>query len=186
MAKSPDEMLESMVRNLEAKTGRSLAAWIDLARSRGKARHGEIVQWLKAEQGLGHGYANLVASKAAGPEGSGAATDLVAAQYAGKKAALRPIYDTLSAAMASFGEDVEIAPKKAYVSFRAARQFALVQPSTPSRVDVGIQLPGVPAGQRLEPSGSFNSMVSHRVRVESAADVDDELLGWLRQAYERA
>jgi len=28
-------------------------------------------------------------------------------------------------------------------------------------------------------------MVSHRVRVGSAAEVDDRLLGWLRQAYER-
>jgi hypothetical protein len=29
-------------------------------------------------------------------------------------------------------------------------------------------------------------MVSHRVRVASAADVDRELIAWLRAAYEKA
>ena len=187
MAKSPEEMLESMARNLEEKTGLSLGGWVDLARSRGATRHGEIVTWLKAEHGLGHGYANLVASKTLEPgAGTGAAEDLVAAQYAGKKESLRPIYDALTAAVASFGTDVQIAPKKTCVSFRRSKQFALVQPSTATRVDVGIQLPGVEATERLETSGSFNSMVSHRVRLGAPADVDDELLSWLQRAYERA
>jgi hypothetical protein len=38
----------------------------------------------------------------------------------------------------------------------------------------------------LEPSGSFNSMVSHRVRLDSGKGVDKELIGWLKQAYEQA
>jgi hypothetical protein len=186
MAKSPDEMLESMIRNLEEKTGRSLDAWVALARAQGLGRHGEIVKRLKGEHGLGHGYANLVAAKTLEAPGGAGGEDLVAAQYAGAKAALRPIYDTLAAAVASFGGDVEIAPKKTCVSFRRSKQFALVQPSTATRVDVGIQLKGVEPEGRLEASGSFNAMVSHRVRVGSAAEVDDRLLGWLRQAYERA
>ncbi len=79
---------------------------------------------------------------------------------------------------------MELAPKKAYVSLRRAKQFAIIQPSTKTRVDVGINLmEAAPAG-RLEASGSFNSMVSHRVRLAAVQDVDDELLGWLRAAYE--
>ncbi|MGH9380782.1 MAG: DUF4287 domain-containing protein [Thermoanaerobaculia bacterium] len=187
MAKSPADMLDSMIRNLEEKTGRSLAEWTAAVRQSGLDRHGLIVKWLKSEHGLGHGYANLVASKALEPAAEAATGDhLVEAQYAGAKAALRPIYDVLAAAAASFGSDVEIAPKKTYVSLRRSKQFALVQPSTTSRVDVGIQLPGRPAEGRLEVSGSFNAMVSHRVRVAAAAEVDDELLGWLRAAYDRA
>lgn len=134
---------------------------------------------------MGHGYANLVASTALTPAAT-AGEDLVSAQYAGRTAALRPIYDAIAAAVASLGPDVELAPKKTYVSLRRSKQFALVQPSTATRVDVGIQLPGVEPLGRLEPSGSFNAMVTHRVRVEAAAEVDDALLGWLRQAYERA
>jgi hypothetical protein len=60
----------------------------------------------------------------------------------------------------------------------------LIQPSTADRLDVGINLKGTPADGRLEASGSFNSMVSHRVRVRGASDVDAELVGWLRKAYE--
>ncbi len=185
MAKSPEEMLDSMIRNLEEKTGRSFADWIALARGSKRGKHGEIVGWLKSEHELGHGYANLVATRALEVPGGGD-SDLVAAQYAGAKSPLRPIYDTLAAAIAAFGADVEIAPKKANVSFRRSKQFALVQPSTATRVDVGIQLNGVKPAGRLEASGSFSAMVSHRVRLESAAQVDDQLLAWLRAAYERA
>ena len=40
--------------------------------------------------------------------------------------------------------------------------------------------------ERLEKSGSFNAMVSHRVRLASPTEVDAELIAWLKQAYERA
>jgi Domain of unknown function (DUF5655)/Domain of unknown function (DUF4287) len=190
MAKSPEEMLQSMIRNLEEKTGRSLQQWIPLVRKEKLAKHGEIVKWLKAEHGLGHGYANLVAQAALAEPGAaiggGSGDDLIDAQYSGAKAALRPIYDAIVDAVAGFGGDVEISPKKTYVSLRRSKQFALVQPSTATRVDVGLQLKGVPAGKRLEASGSFNAMVSHRVRLASAREVDRELVGWLKRAYEGA
>lgn len=88
--------------------------------------------------------------------------------------------------MRGFGSDVEFAPKKAYVSLRRSKQFALVQPSTKTRVDVGLKLRDAAPEGRLEASGSFNAMVSHRVRVESPAEVDAELIGWLRKAYDEA
>ena len=113
-----------------------------------------------------------------------AADDLITAQYSGEKAALRPIYDRVMDAVTGFGDDVEVAPKKGYVSLRRSKQFALVQPTTKTRIDVGIQLKGVAPVGRLEASGSFNAMVSHRVRVENAAEVDAQLIGWMRQAYD--
>jgi hypothetical protein len=88
--------------------------------------------------------------------------------------------------VSGFGKDVEFAPKKAYVSLRRSKQFGLIQPSTKTRVDVGINLKGRPAGERLEASGSFNAMVSHRVRVTAAKEVDAELIAWLREAYDQA
>ena len=137
---------------------------------------------------MGHGYANLVAHKLSEARSGGPADaeDLVAAQYVGPKAAFRPLYDKLITAIQKFGADVEISPKKTYVSLRRSKQFALIQPSTATRLDVGINLKGTPAKGRLEASGSFNAMVSHRVRVESALDLDAELIGWLKQAYQAA
>jgi hypothetical protein len=190
MAKSPEEMLQSMIRNLEEKTGRSLGQWVGLVRGQKLGKHGEIVKWLKGEHALGHGYANLVAQQALAAAGAGvgegSGDELVEAQYSGTKAALRPIYEAIVAAVQGFGSDVEISPKKTYVSLRRSKQFALVQPSTATRVDIGIQLKGEPAGKRLEASGSFNAMVSHRVRLASAREVDRELVGWLKRAYNGA
>lgn len=177
----------AMKRNLEEKTGISFTTWVAMARKRNFAKHGEIVAYLKSEHGLGHGYANSIALGArqavdAAPDSS----DLIAAQYAGAKAALRPVYDAVAAAVAKLGRDVEISAKKTCVSFRRNKQFALIQASTATRVDLGINLKGEPVNARLEASGSFSAMVSHRVRLTSPKDVDAAVQGWLKKAYETA
>lgn len=188
MSSAMDDALASMIANLQTKTGKSLEQWVALATKAKLAKHGEIVKWLKSEHELGHGYANLVAARTLEAAAGGAAEgdDLVAAQYSGAKAALRPWYDELVKKLQAFGGDVEFAPKKGYVSVRRSKQFALIQPSTAERLDVGIQLKGVAPAGRLEASGSFNAMVSHRVRVMAAGQLDAELIGWLREAYSRA
>ena len=187
MPKSPEEMAAAMVANMKEKTGKTLAQWLKLAKASGESKHGAIVKHLKSEHGVTHGYANMIAHEFLGSaSGAKPADDLVSAQYSGKKADLKPIYDKLEKAIAKFGKDVELSPKKAYVSLRRSKQFGLIQPSTATRVDVGINLKGDPPTDRLEASGSFNSMVTHRVRISSAKDVDKELIGWLREAYDRA
>lgn len=185
MANSPEEMAAKMIENMREKTGKTLPTWLKLVKASKLKKHGEIVKLLKSEHGISHGFANLIAHKALESDADSASgdEDLVAAQYAGAKAELRPIYDALIAAVRKFGSDVEIAPKKSYVSLRRSKQFGLIQPSTKTRVDVGLCLKGVECTERLEASGSFNAMVSHRARIASASDVDNELIGWLKQAY---
>lgn len=179
----------AMIANFKEKTGKTLDDWLKLVAKSGAKKHGEIVAALKKDHGMTHGFANLVAMKHlksdAGSLAEGGA-DLVAEQYSGEKAALRPLYDAIMKAVMKFGADVEPAPKKAYVSLRRNKQFAILQPSTKSRLDVGINLKGAGAKGRLEASGSFNAMVSHRVRIERAADIDKELIGWLKAAYDAA
>ena len=182
---TPDEMTQTMIDNLKEKTGKTLPQWLKVVAASKLSKHGEIVKMLKTDHGMGHGYAGLVAHKALQSDaGSADSADLVAAQYAGDKASLKPVYDAVMKAVGKFGKDIEVSPKKAYVSLRRKKQFGIVQPSTKTRVDVGINLKGVKPTKRLEASGSFNSMVSHRVRLESAKDVDAELIGWLKQAYD--
>ena len=177
----------TMIANLKDKTGRTLDEWLALIGPADGRKHGEIMKLLKGEHGVSHGFANLITlhAREAMPA-AGGEDDLVAAQYAGPKAGLKPIYDKLAALIDGFGADVELAPKKAYVSLRRAKQFGLIQPSTKTRLDVGINLKGREPEARLEASGSFNAMVSHRVRLGSAEEVDAELEAWLRAAYEAA
>lgn len=184
MAKSPEEMAAAMEANMKEKTGKTLRQWFTIAKRSGETRHGAVVKHLKGEHGLTHGYANLVAHRFLAPAEDGG--DPIETLYQGPKAALRPIHDAIIKAVKGFGADVELAPKKTYVSLLRSKQFALVQPSTRTRVDLGLKLPGEAPGDRLEASGSFNSMVTHRVRLSGPEDVDAEVIGWLRAAYERA
>jgi hypothetical protein len=187
MAKSPEEGMASLIRNLEASTGKSLDAWIAIARAAGLEKHGQIVAMLKTDHGLSHSYANQIALRTlAASSPATAGVDPIDGLYAEKKAALRPIHEAVVSAVRGFGPDVEVSPKKANVSLRRSKQFALIQPSTATRVDLGLILKGVPPSGRLEESGSFNAMFTHRVRLASPAEVDAELIGWLRKAYDGA
>jgi hypothetical protein len=188
VAKSPEEQIREMLANLKTTTGKPLDGWLKIVTASKLEKHGEIVRMLKTDHGIGHGYANMIAHQARGsmerPSGSDA--DAATGQYDGPKAALRPIYDKLIEVIEGFGDDVELSPKKGYVSLRRSKQFATIHPSTATRVDVGIQLKGLEPKGRLEAAGSWNAMVSHRVRLSAAKEVDKELTAWLRAAYDKA
>ena len=186
MSSNPDQAVQTMIANLPEKTGKSLPQWLKIVKAAKLDKHGQIVAMLKKDHGVGHGFASLIAHQhlSGGRQESG--DDLVAAQYSGAKAELKPIYDAVTKMVRALGKDVEVAPKKTCVSYRRSKQFALIQPSTKTRVDLGINLKGVPPQGRLEASGSFNAMVSHRVRLEKQSDVDGEVKAWLKQAYDAA
>jgi len=185
MNKRPEEALAGMIASLKEKTGKSLDEWAKIIDKAKLTKHGDIMKLLKGEHGVSHGYANQIALNVLkGPTTSDA--DPVEEMYAGKKAPLKPIHDALLKKINAFGPDIDLAPKKGYVSVRRSKQFAIIQPSTADRLDVGIQLKGKKPTDRLEPSGSFNAMLSHRVRLSSVKDVDAELIAWLKEAYSSA
>lgn len=175
-----------MEAGLQEKTGKTLAEWIEIVKQSKLEKHGEILTFLKETHGMTHGFANFVSLKAREADaGSHDADELVTAQYA-KKADLKPIYDKLRAEIETLGTDVEFVPKKANVSCRRKTQFALIQPSTKTRMDLGLKLKGVDPVGRLEDSGPFGAMCTHRIQITEPAHVDDEVLSWLKQAYEMA
>jgi Domain of unknown function (DUF5655)/Domain of unknown function (DUF4287) len=182
---SVEDGIAAQIRNIEARYGRPLPEWFGLIAASGLTKHTEVVAMLKADYGMAHGAAHrvsLLSRQAAASPG-----EVADALYAGKKASLRPLHDELMAMVHAMGPDVSLAPKKGYVSLRRPRkQFAMIQPSGAGRIDLGLILPGVPAGGRLESSGSFNALFTHRVRVTSAGDLDDALAGWLAAAYAAA
>ncbi len=175
-----------MEEGLLKKTGKPLAHWVKLVRGKEFDKHGEIIKFLKAEHEFTHGFANFVAHKARESDaGSATDNDLIAAQYE-KKPDLKPIYDLLAMKIQAFGKDVEVAPKKSSVSFRVKRQFALLQPSTRSRLDIGLKFNDRPVAGRLEASGPFGTMCTHRIQVTDIGQVDKELIDLIREAYKEA
>lgn len=189
VATNPDAQRAAMAASLHETTGTTLAQWAARAAKNGPDTHGKLVAWLKSQHYLTHGYANLVAHTALRSDSQSQAadgTDLVAAMFMGDRAPLRAIFDALLVKLLAFGDDVTTSPKKGYLSVRRSTQFATLHPSTATRFDVGIKLRGVAPAGRLEAAGSWNGMVTHRVRLTSVKYLNRELFAWLRQAYDQA
>ncbi|GAA1941751.1 hypothetical protein GCM10009775_36900 [Microbacterium aoyamense] len=175
-----DPAIQSMIDNLPTNTGKSLDEWFVVLDAAGLEKHGEMMSLLKSEHGVTHGYANGIVLQYRARGTSSSDDDLVEAQYSGAKSALRPIYEALRSFAVGLGPDVEVAPKKASVSLRRSKQFALVEPASAKRVQLGLNLRGVEPVGRLE---AYSGMCTHRVSLTSVDEVDDEVRGWLAQAY---
>ena len=175
-------MKESLLKN----TGKPLADWIKIVKKESLEKHGQMVNFLKTAHGMTHGFANFVAHKARESDADSKDADqLIVAQYANKES-LRPIYDELMKQILTLGEGVKVVPKNASVSLRRKRQFCLIQPSTKTRVDLGLKYSNRPIGGRLESSGPFGAMCTHRVQLTEVEQVDSELIQLIREAYEEA
>jgi hypothetical protein len=186
-----DKAIETQLKNIQAKTGKTLDQLGAVLRKSGLTKHGELRDFAKREFGLGHGDANTLVHTVLKSDGtsaaasSGASADAVLDEiYSGPKAALRPIHDAFMAGIAKFGE-FEIAPKKGYLSLRRKKQFAMIGPGTKTRVDIGINMKGVKGTDRLVelPPGG---MCQYKVAVTDAREVDTELIGWVRHAFDAA
>jgi hypothetical protein len=178
-------MGQAILRNLPAKTGMTLEEWVELVRREGPPDRRGRVDWLKSVRGLGHVTAEQIVGAMEPPAVAMSDGELIAAQYAGDKTALRPLYDKIAAIVAGLGADATLEARQTYVSLQRGRQFGLVQPSTRTRIDIGLRLPDAAPTGRLQPSGSFGSgTITHRVAIGAAADVDAELIGWIGSAYD--
>lgn len=181
-----EKTMASYRANIEKATGKKYSDWVSLVKKSKLTKHGELVHMLKTEYGIGHGHANLIVHEAKGGLTMSKGTDAVLQeQYKGKEI-LRPWYDAIIKEVKKLGKDIEVNPKKAYVSLVRKKQFALIQPSTKTRMDVGINLKGVPPSGIAEASGSWNAMCTHRVRIEDQKNINKELFALIRKAYEAA
>lgn len=182
-----DKAVATQLANIEKRTGKSIDELAAIVRASGLTKHGEVVAMLKRDLGMGHGDANTLVHTVRRAETSESPADAAApldAIYTGPKAALRPLHDELLERIRAFG-DFEESPKKSYVSLRRKKQFATIGPATKTQVEVGLNMKGVDATDRLQalPAGQ---MCNYRVRLQSADEIDAELLGWVRTAYDTA
>ena len=185
----------TQLKNIQVRTGKTIAELHAAVAASGAARHGEKRTWLMEQFKLGYGDANTVAhfidkpmpdlgggappTAAPAPDG-----DPLAAIYTGARAGLRPLHEAVMAQVKAFGAFDE-APKKTYISLRRKKQFAMVGPATKDSIEIGLNAKDLPSHARLkaQPPGS---MCNATTRITSATEIDTELTGWLRQAYDAA
>lgn len=178
-----DAALQTMIDNMPEKTGKSLEEWKEILKTKSFEKHSQGVKFLKSEYNVTHGFANTIVTLS--KENDRPSEDLVEVQYKGKER-LIPIYQELIQFVESLGADVTITPKKGSVSIIRKRQFILIQPTTKTRIDLGFKLKDKPVTERLENSRPFGTMCTHRVKISDLAAIDDELKGWIIEAYEKS
>ena len=184
-----DQAIQTQLKNIQARTGKSLQELFELIRASGLSKHGEIRALLQRELGLGYGDANTLTHHYLGAltqpaPSAGGAADPLDEIYTDSKAGLRPLHEAVMVLIEGLGP-FEIAPKKGYLSLRRKRQFAMLGPGSSTRVDLGLNMKSVaPKGRlaALPPGG----MCQYQVRLTSIDDVDEELMGWIKTAYESA
>jgi hypothetical protein len=187
------QMVQKWIDDLPSKTGRSLPQWLAFIKKEGPKGAEARRAWLKKEHGLGTNSAGWLADRA---EGKGAedgdpelylraAEGYVEAQYAGKKAHLRPIYDALLRLGLSIGKDVKACPCQTIVPLYRNHVFAEIKPTTLTRVDLGFALGNAKTPKRLVDTGGFEKKdrITRRIAISSPAEIDAEVKSWLAKAY---
>jgi hypothetical protein len=186
---SLDQAVQTQINNIQKKTGKSFDELAAIIKNSGLTKHGELRDMLKQKLALGHGDANMLVhvvlksdgERAAEGKSDNAVLDEI---YSGARAAQRPIHEALMKHIQKLGE-FEIVPKKGYVSLRRKKQFAMLGPKTNTRFEVGINAKDFKKSARLleQPRGS---MCNYIVPLTDAKEVDAELIGWIKSAYEAA
>lgn len=178
-----DKVLKTMIDNMPEKTGKSLNEWKVILKEKSFTKHSEGVKYLKTEHNVTHGFANTIVTLSKDENTS--ENRLVETQYKGKENLL-PIYNELISFIEKLGSDITITPKKGSVSIIRKRQFVLIKPATKTRIDMGFKLKDKPTTERLENSGPFGTMCTHRVKLSDRNEIDNELKEWIKEAYEKS
>jgi hypothetical protein len=178
-------MYDRIRAQLERETGQSVEQWNERIREQAPAGEPELRAWLR-EQGVDGYPAMLLGFETFGyPDYlQKGANELIDEQYADRPA-IRPVFDRVVETLPLVGQ-VELQARKTYVALLTPkRTFASIQPTTRTRVDIGLRLDGVAPTGRLEPAKSIGqSSMTHKIALSTADDLDDEAVDWLRRAYE--
>jgi hypothetical protein len=181
---------QAYLDNIKTKTGKSPGDYKKLAEKKGLlkpgVKAGEIVAWLKKDFDLGHGHAMAIYTVFKGTKEQKVNKDeAIKKHFTNARSVWRPVFDDLMNKIRMFGDDIVIAPASSYLSIlRGERKIAVIQITT-DRMDIGIKLKGIDTTKRFEAAGNWNAMMTHRVRITAAKQIDKELMEWLDNAYEQ-
>jgi hypothetical protein len=187
--------VQNIIANMKVKTGRSLDEWLAFVSIHGPASEAERRVWLKDTHKLGTNYAWWIAERSVGrgeEDGDPAAylrqaPVYVEEMFAGKRAALKPIYDALLKAGLAVGKDAKACPCQTIVPLYREHVFAEIKPATNTRIDLGLALgkwtSAIP--KRIEPvKGAKGNRITHRIPIAALDEIDDFVKRWLKHAYE--
>ncbi|MGY4859018.1 DUF5655 domain-containing protein [Cryobacterium sp. AP23] len=171
---------------LQRLTGNGLEHWLARIREHDPPNDNALRNWLTTEGVTGYPRSLLVHEYFGYPHSTvRAADELIDGQYADRPT-LRPILDAVLLCAGEL-DDVSIQTRTTHVALTGPQRiFAVVQPTTPTRVDLGlrIDLPTPPPSTRLLPTTELGADFPARIALTSPAQVDSEVAAWLKHAYD--
>ncbi|HEY3311814.1 MAG TPA: DUF5655 domain-containing protein [Anaerolineales bacterium] len=178
-------MLDWSARLLKERTGEDVAEWNRRITKEQPKDEKSLRAWLTGQGVTSYPQSLLVWERFGYPDHLLASVEvLIDGQYA-DRAHLRPIFDAIIDAAASF-EELTIQARKTYVSLVTSRRtFARIQPTTKKRVDLALRLEGYRPGGRLQPS-RIHETTPLQISLTSLDEIDSELLSWLQTAYDQS
>jgi hypothetical protein len=170
------------IRVLERQTGEGVNAWKRRIGSKRLRDERSVRAWLTRQGVTGYAQSLLVMERFGYPEFILASADQLIDQQYADRPHLRPIYDAIVSLATQCG-DIIIQARKTYVSLVTPRRtFARVQPTTRTRVDLGLRLDRPGLSGRLQTSRIHETM-RHQISMTAPNEVDADVRKWLQQAY---
>jgi len=184
---SPADMMSSVTDSMKERTGKTLDEWVAAVQSTGidPLDQKAVRNWLK-EQGVLQNSQWTIADAAARAAGweRPSVEGYIDSQYQGEKAPLRAIFDALREIIEGLGGDVSVEGRRGYTPFVRKRQFAAIQASTKTRVDLGLRFKQAPDSDLLSTS-SLPGQSTHKLGLTSVGQITDEVRELIRLAYEQ-
>jgi len=173
----------SMRASLETATGRSLEAWVTIARTCPETGHRARLKWFKDQHGLLQNRASHVLSEAFGSNMSWRNPDgLIEALWTDPQS--RAIYEVVDQAAGALPGTIRTA-RKGYTAWSRGFQFAAARPLKGGAVMLGLALP--PDAMLEAPkSESWSERLKSRVRLDTPNSLAAQLPRLLKAAWSKA
>jgi predicted transport protein len=184
---SPNDMTAAVSDNIQKNTGKTLEEWVAAVLESGldPLDQNSVRKWLKSEHNIPQNTQWAIADAAARAVGwvRPSPDGYIDSQYQGKKAILRPIFDSIRAAIMRIDPLVSVEGRGGYTPFVHKRQFTAVKASS-KMVVLGLRYREAPSSDRLL-EGKATGQCTHRVELTSPEQVDEEVIRLLTIAHEQ-
>jgi hypothetical protein len=170
--------------NLERNTGKSMDAWLAIARTCPETGHRAQLKWLKDHHGLMQNHAMQVLNTLSGDNAWREPGELLAALWTDPVS--KALFEAVDAA-AQAHDDVIQTVRKSYTAWSRKVQFAAARPVKGGKLMLGLAITP-DASPRLEApkNESWSERLKTRVLIAAPAEVDAEIVALLKTAWEKA
>ena len=186
MPLSPREMEAAVIKNLPARTGKTLEEWVDFVKQNAPADKAARLDWLKDEHKLGHVQASIILGRVdTGKSDYASAQALVDAMFSGENAALRPLWEFVGRQVLKLFPSVKMTVNRSYIALSHRRQFMVIRPYKAALL-VGLALPKETAHERLVPAKRLGAgdRIAFYLPIRAQGDWDRDAVKLVQQAWE--